>query len=461
MRASVLLGRAFLVFSLALGALAASATGQQRQAANRQANGDSLYPPVSYDGRYVAFFSTATNLVNGDTNEAGDVFLHDRRRGTTRRVSLDSRERQANFESTFPSMAGRGRFLAFTSSASNLVRGDTNRKPDVFVRDLRAGTTTRVSVTAGERQVTGVSYNYFPAISAGGGAVAFASNAPNLVPGDTNGTYDVFVRDRRTGDTKLVSAAPGGAPGDGPSLHATISGNGRYVAFQSRASNLVPNDRNGAEDVFVHDRATGTTRRVSLGLDGGEANAGSDRAAISHGGRVVAFSSSASNLAANDRNPGEDVFMVDLNSGRTSLVTKGTGAAPVAGPVGDAICCAISPLCCIVVITDRKSVVSPDGRACLYRSDAGDLVAGDSNFSQDIFLYQWAADRTTRISVDSRERQANGPSVHHGLSFDGRFVAFSSEASNLVRGDTNNASDIFVRDRRTGVTRRISVRSPE
>jgi len=439
--------------------LGCSAHKKGWQPPSGQSNGESLYPAVSYDGRYVAYYSEASNLVADDTNEAGDIFLHDRERGTTTRVSLNSKGDQGNFESTFPTLSSDGRIVTFTSTASNLVEGDTNAKPDVFVRDLQTGLTTRVSITSSGKQASGVSYTYFPAIAADGNSVAFASNAGDLVASDANGTFDVFVHDRTTGQTTLVSVGAPGGQANGPSRHATIAGNGRYVAFQSLASNLVANDTNAMEDVFVYDRETRTNTRVNLGPNGRETNGPSGRAAISHDGKTVAFSSSASNLVGqDDANNREEVFIVDMNTRSTSLISIGSTARVTAGDIGDAICCALSTVCCVVIILDRKSVVAPDGQHVLYRSDSGDLVAGDTNFFHDVFLFDRPSGKTSRVSVGSEGRQGNRESVHHGISFDGRYVAFSSKATNLVSDDTNGVSDIFLHDRESGVTNRISVR---
>ena len=431
-----------------------------------QSNGESLYPPLSYDGRYVAFYSEATNLVARDTNDVGDIFVHDTQTGMTTRVSVGDKGTQADLESTFPSLSGNGRYVAFSSSASNLVKNDANRRPDVFVHDRETGVTERVSISSTGEESHGISYTYHPSISSEGDVVVFASNAPNLVPADTNGTFDVFVRDRKAGTTTLVSVNADGKQGNGPSLHGVVSGNGRYVAFQSRATNLVPDDTNGAEDVFVHDRQTGMTVRASADSQGRQADDGSHRPAISHDGRVVAFSSLAGDLVEGDTNRSEDVFIHDRETGSTERVNLGLGgrqsgvARSTARDAGDVICCLLSTACCvIVIINDRKSVVSPDGQHVAYRSDADDLVQRDTNAYQDIFVYDRQSKTTTRVSVGSQGVQGNRESVHHGVSFDGRFIAFSSKATNLVPNDTNGLSDIFLHDRQTGTTKRVSVPS--
>ncbi len=213
-------------------------------------NGGSYEPSISGDGRFVAFWSPATNLVPGDTNSKEDVFVHDRQSGTTTRVSVDSLGVQGNGASLFPSISGDGRFVAFQSRATNLVPGDTNGWSDVFVHDRQTGTTTRVSVDSSG--VQGNLDSSFPSISGDGRFVAFYSFANNLVSGDTNGRADVLVHDRQSGTTTRVSIDSSGIQGKSLSEHPSISGDGRFVAFESAATNLVPGDTNAKRDVFVH-----------------------------------------------------------------------------------------------------------------------------------------------------------------------------------------------------------------
>ena len=272
-----------------------------------QGNAESGDPSISADGRFVAFVSSASNLVPGDTNRRADVFVRDRRTGTTRRVSLGAGGAQGNGDSSEPALSANGRFVAFYSEARNLVPGDTNGQADVFVRDRRTGTTRRVSLGSGGSQSNGASVQ--PALSADGRFVAFISDATNLVPGDTNGLTDVFVRDRQTGTTRRVSVGPGGVQSDGNSQFPALSADGRFVAFWSQATNLVPTDTNGTADVFVRDRQKGTTRRVSLGPGGAQGNDSSYDPAVSADGRFVAFSSDASNLVPGDTNGFTDVFV--------------------------------------------------------------------------------------------------------------------------------------------------------
>ena len=188
----------------------------------------------------------------GDTNEAGDVFVHDLTTGQTVRVSVDSAGTQGNDTSSNPSLSATGRVVAFQSFATNLVAGDTNEVSDVFVHDRRTGQTVRVSVDSAGIQ--GNSSSFDPSISANGRWVAFQSFATNLVAGDTNGDRDIFVHDLTTGETTRVSVNSAGLQGNSESFFASISATGRVVAFTSEASNLVVEDTNGDSDVFVHYR---------------------------------------------------------------------------------------------------------------------------------------------------------------------------------------------------------------
>ena len=289
-----------------------------------EGNIDSFSPAISADGRWVAFTSFAINLVAGDTNGVADVFVHDRQTATTTRVSVGPGGAQGNNGSELPAISADGRWIAFISFASNLVAGDTNGAPDVFVQDRQSGTTTRVSVGPGGAGANGDSE--LTAISADGRWVTFDSSASNLVAGDTNGQFDVFLHDLQTGTTTRVSVGSGGAEGNGGSGSPAISADGRWVAFASNASNLVAGDTNGVTDVFLYHRQTGTTTRVSKGAAGAQGNADSENPAVSADGRWVAFDSSASNLVAGDTNGRADVFLYDRQTDTTTRVTEGTGA---------------------------------------------------------------------------------------------------------------------------------------
>lgn len=255
----------------------------------------------------------ATDLVPGDTNDEEDVFVRDLVAGRTTRVSVSSAGRQADKYSWTPSISGNGRYVAFASIATNLVAGDTNGQGDVFVRDRRSGITKRVDVPeAGGQSNT---FSFSPVISAGGTAVALLSTSTNLVAGDTNGQPDVFVRSLTSNRTSRVSVSSSGVQAEDQSHSPSISADGRYVAFETNASTLVPGDTNGMGDVFVRDRRSGSTGRVSVSTGGRQGDANSFDPSISADGHEVAFESSATDLVQADTNGASDIFLRLWGSG--------------------------------------------------------------------------------------------------------------------------------------------------
>lgn len=391
-----------------------------------QSNHPSIGPSISDNGRWVAFDSSASNLVPGDTNDTQDVFLHDRQTGTTTRVSVGPGGVEADDGSGGAAISGDGRWVAFSSRASNLVPGDTSHIADVFVYDRQTGTVTRVSRGPGGVEANMESGQ--PTISANGRWVAFESMATNLVADDTNGEVDTFVHDRDTGTTTRVSVGIGGAEANGGSAWPAISADGRWVAFMSAASNLVPDDTNGVADTFVHDRQTGATARVNVGPAGVQANDWSYwRPGISADGRWVTFQSAASNLVAGDTNDQDDVFVHDRDTGTTTCVSVGPGSA-----IGDS--------------WSEFPAISADGRWVIFNSFARNLVANDSNGYSDVFVYDVQAGALALVSAGLGGVGANQHSYSQAISADGRWAAFASWASNLVAGDTNGYGDIFVRD---------------
>ena len=407
-------------------------------AGGTQANGHSALTVISANGRYVAFSSGASNLVAGDTNGVEDVFVRDRVSGVTTRVSVATDGTQANGGtggSSAPAISADGRYVAFFSYASNLVAGDTIGVGDVFVHDRVTGATTRVSIATDGAQANSDSVtsgdNETPSISADGRYVAFHSWASNLVAGDTNFAPDMFVRDRVTGTTTRVSVATGGSQANGGSYQPAISTDGRYIVFYSAASNLVAGDTNGTSDVFVRDRVSGATTRASVATGGSQANGFSGRVAISADGRYVAFFSDATNLVAGDTNGRVDAFVRDRVAGTTARVSIATGGAQANNSVQ-----AVYP-----------AAISADGRYVAFGSWASNMVAGDTNGKQDVFVRDRVAGTTTRVSVATSGAQANSDSFVGTISGNGRYVAFWSQSSNLVDGDTNGKQDVFVRDR--------------
>jgi Tol biopolymer transport system component len=276
---------------------------------------------LSGDGNVVLFWSTATNLVPGDTNGVVDLFARDLALGLTVRVSVSSTGEQANAASFAGRLSGDGRFVAFESTATNLVPGDTNGASDVFVHDRLTGRTERVSVAGDGSQGDWASLD--PSISADGGRVAFTSYATNFFPGDVNGDGDVFVHDRRSGDTFPVSLNASGSAATGGSRFPRLSSGGRYVTFDSSAADLVPGDTNVQPDAFLHDTATASTRRISLGTAGNELHRASFAGPVSTDGRIALFVSESASVTPDDNDGQFDVFRHDLATGAVTLVSAG------------------------------------------------------------------------------------------------------------------------------------------
>ena len=324
-------------------------------------------------------------------------------------MNVDSRGGRGNSHSGNVSISGDGRIVAFDGGDSNLVDGDTNDAKDVFVHDRQTGMTTRVSVNS--RGTQGDDSSDRPSISADGRFVAFRSLASNLVDDDTNGTWDVFVHDRQTGNTARVSVdSSGGQGGNENNVYVSnpsISADGRFVAFSS-FDELVDGVTTIPPSIFVHDRQTATTTMVSVDSRG--VQLGGQQPSISADGRFVAFDS-------------DGIFVHDRENGMTTRVD----ATPPGKLIG-------SPS------------ISADGRFVAFDADASNLADGATNDVTDVFVHDCQTGMTTRVSVNSRGTQGNNRSNSPSISADGRFVAFHSDASNLVDGDTNGMSDVFVHE---------------
>ena len=349
--------------------------------------------------------------------------------GETTRVSVSSAGDEAdrpsgNFGSA---ISADGRYVVYASLATNLVPDDDNDSNDVFLHDRSTGETVRASVGPGG--VEGNKDSSGPALSADGRFVAFISAASNLVADDTNQQPDMFVWDRITGVTERVSIAWDGAEADGESRYrGAISRDGRYVTFKSDATNMVPTeDTNGAHDVFVRDRLKDKTRLVSVGMAGAQADGDSGEPAMTPDGRYIAFQSKATNLVPDDDNGAFDVFVRDTKKKKTRLVSVDT-----AGGVGNA--------------DSTNPSMSAKGRFVAFSSDATDLVDVDTNNKPDVFLNERGAG-IDLVSVSADGVQGDKFSGQVSLSVNGRYLAFNSDATNLVPGDNNRAGDVFVWDR--------------
>ncbi|MBE0429868.1 MAG: PD40 domain-containing protein [Thermoleophilia bacterium] len=414
-----------------------------------QADANSGAPAVSADSRFVAFESDATNLVNAVTTGATGIFVKDTQSGKVIQASSSSDGVPGNRDSGNPAISSDGRFVAFDSTATNLVPDDNNDScvlasgvtincGDVFIKDVTSGETALVSTDAAG--VQGDYHNSDPAISADGRYVAFRSAASNLVPGITNGRMDIFVKDTRTGRIERISTAADGAEADGDSIHPSISADGRHVAFSSTAANLVPGDSNGKPDVFVKDRQTGSITRVSTGTDGEQADDASRAMGLvlSADGRFVAFESAATNLVAGITNGKRDVFIKDVRTGELARASVGAD-----GDQG---------------LEDSYGSISlsRDGRWVAFRSDAPNLVEGDTNLKADIFVKDLHSGAIARVSTGQDGAQGNGSSENAAISADGRWAAFDSSSSDLIVGDTNDKRDIFLKDIVSGGVTRVS-----
>jgi hypothetical protein len=358
--------------------------------------------------------------------------------GVTTRVSINSAGEEGNEVSMSSAISANGRYVAFVSYADNLVPDDTNGVADIFVHDRQTGVTKRVSVNEKGEQANGPSYN--PSLTPGGFSLVFESEATNLVANDKNGVSDIFYTQWPIGTMERISLGDNFAEGNGPSHYPRISSDGMSMAFYSEADNLVPDDKNGVSDVFVVNWPVYTMTRVSVSSGGVAGNSWSNLPAISVGGYVVTFRSNASNLVSDDSNNAADIFAHDLRTGQTRRVSVSSSGQQADG-------------------TSLFSSISDDGRYVAFGSWATNLVVNDTNDAWDVFVHDRDTGYTRRVSVNSAGEQANADTYDATppvISADGRYVAFDSDADNLVEGDTGNYTDVFLHDRQTAQTTLVS-----
>ncbi len=397
-----------------------------------QGNGDATALTISADGGILAFASSATDLLLGDTNNFSDIFIFNRATGQINRASLSDDSAQANGVSYTPALSADGRYVAFSSDATNLVLDDTNGRRDIFVRDLVSGQTVRVSVDGAGKQSNGDSFN--PHLSAGGRYVVFESDATNLIGGDTNGRRDIFVFDRHTATVRRVSVSSANAQANRDSAMPVLSADGRYVVFESLATNLVESDTNNATDIFLHDRVDSSTRRISLTGAGGEADGPSTLATISTDNGFVAFRSFATNLVAGDTNNSWDIFVVSLSTGGLEIASRASDGSQA------------TPLLSNPEVIPARPGLSSNGRYLIFQSDAANLVAGDTNGKNDIFLRDRQTSTTERLSLSSVGLEGDAHASAAVLTSDGRYAAFLSAARSLADGGNGNVA-VLIRDR--------------
>lgn len=390
-----------------------------------------LRPGLSASGRWLVFESKSTNLVP-DGDFSNDLYLYDTRKDITVQASRTADGGDPTLSCTRPAISASGRHVVYDSTDSSLAPDDTNNASDVFLFDRKTGATERISVTSEGAGVTG--HSNFARVSSSGRLVVFESTASQLVPGDTNNERDVFLRDRKTGTTTRLSLASDGGQADDECVSPSISDSGRFVAFTTKAA-LVPEDTNGYEDVYVVDVKKGQVVRGSVASDGSQGEfidgallaprSGPD-IALSANGRYLAFRSDAMELGDVSDGTGSDVLLRDLRKGTTVLVSRSSD-----GTAGNS--------------TSLLPAISPDGKFVAFLSYATNLVDGDTNGVVDIFVRDVKKGTTQRVNVGPEGLQANLNSTTPSLSARGKFVAFASEATNLLATDDDNGvTDVFL-----------------
>jgi Tol biopolymer transport system component len=390
---------------------------------NGQGNNSSSHPSITPDGRYVVFESRASNLVPNDTNGKRDIFIRDRFTMRTERLSVSTGGQEANGDCFTPRLSADGRYVAFSSNATNLVPEGSGGPSEIYLHDRVAHTTICASVSNAGAQ--GNAYNWAPALGREGRYLAFASSSTNLVPDDTNGNSDIFVRDLVAQTTTRVSLSNAGEQPNGRCDYTAISGNGQVVAFTSLATNLVPGLGQAIQRVFTRNLVTQVTSLVSMSNEGVPADNHCEAPSLNNSGQFVAYWSIAANLVPGDTNGVYDAFLYNRLAGTTTRVSVSSS-----GEQGN---------------DDTWSpVVSDDGTRVAYDSYATNLVPGDTNYNGDVFVHNLTTQETTRISVTSTGTQGNGDSVGPAMDVDGSVITFYSYATNLVPDDTNGAFDVFV-----------------
>ncbi|MCA9958935.1 MAG: carboxypeptidase regulatory-like domain-containing protein [Anaerolineales bacterium] len=386
------------------------------------ADGDSQNPEMAGNGRFAVFESVATNLVPDDANNQRDIFLYTQATNQLTRVSVDATGADADGDSYNPAISPDCRFIVFESDATNLVPGDTNNVSDIFLYDRDLSAMERVSVATGGGQANGPSF--YPAISGNGRFVAFASLAQNLVITDTNLFLDIYVHDRETTTTELITVGYDGTASSASSYYPAISYDGRFITFYADGGNLIPGDGPFA-DVFLYDRQTSSMTRVSNGLGGGEANGSSFLPDISGDGRFLSFTSEASDLVEGDNNGRYDVFLFDQETESMTLLSNNAAGEPG---------------------NDHSLVpfLSIDGRYLTYFSYASNLSANDTNGQTDAFWLDRETGELWLLSQTADGSAGNGESIFAVVADDGQTAVFESIANDLTADDSNDKRDIFL-----------------
>jgi Tol biopolymer transport system component len=397
---------------------------------------------ISADGNVVAFVSVADDLVPGDTNGRPDVFVFDRSTGVTTRVNVSSSGAEADGDSSFPSLSSDGRFVAFISEATNLV-GSIASNQNVFVRDRQLGTTTLVTadVNGAGGSNSPFRFTFNTSISADGQKVAYVTSATNLVQNDANGTVpDAFVWDAATGTNVVASVDASGVPVDDVCWSASISGDGKVVAFETKASNLPDPPPSGDDAIYAKDLATGAVERIDLDSSGvGGTNSVGLLCGLSDDGTLVLFVTQ-SPLVPDDVNGSNDVYLRDRVARTTERVSSATGGGPLPSPDGG-----------------DNAAMSSDGRFVAFDSRAK-FTELDANSGADVFVRDRLHDVTTIVSVGTLDQPATSDvmltrypdwwqSPGNFMSGDGRVIVFNSDTTAFAPNDGNADCDVFVRTR--------------
>ncbi|MFV2064756.1 MAG: TolB family protein [Chloroflexota bacterium] len=362
----------------------------------------------------------------------------------TRLVSKSSAKIQGDKASLVADISGTGQFVAFDSRATNLIRGDDNNSSDVFIRDSKTGKTRLVSKSFVAGVASGKSSR--PSISVSGRYIAFQSDASDLTRRDANDKVDVFVWDRKRNGSELISRNKDGAQGDDHSFNPAISANGRWVAFESSATNLVGEDNKGNRQIYLFDRSTHDMILVSRNGRGRAGNSDSRNPAITAKGHYVVYESAATNLTSKDSKGYTQVYKFDRVTMRTTLVSRNNK-----GKAGNN--------------DSNDPAISTDDARVVFNSLATNF-AKDTNGVADVYMRDRKAKRTRRVSLNWRGKQLNGGSqqvnTNPDISANGKWVAFESAATNATKRSTFSGAyeQLYARNLQTGLVKLISRRGP-
>lgn len=419
-----------------------------------EANGTSQGVSITESGDIVVFVSFANNLVENDASNdcisiSGksisciDVFVKDLGTDEIARVSISNNGLPGNNHSgiiqewgSHTSISSDGRYIVFQSNADNLANADNlvlDAIPRLYLFDMELNQIQLIGNDDASLETVTPSYNINPIISGNGKFVVFQSNNSNLVENDTNGVDDIFLYDVQTEQIERVSTGIGGEQANrtsGLGYAATVSADGRFVAFVSEANNLVSNDSNNLPDIFLYDRVLQETKRINMNNEDenlGESNGASTHPTLSANGQFIVFQSEANNLIQNDTNEVTDIFLYHLATGQIEIISTSWSGGLANGRSGN-------------------PDISSNGRWIAFSSDANNLVPNDTNSVTDIFIYDAITGRTIRASINNEGEEGNHVSNSPAISGDGSKIAFVSLASNLVLDDTNETWDIFMRD---------------